>query len=165
MTFQNPMPVAVALTPVISELDNGIIGLLMVERTLAPTGLALPGGFVDVGETHQMAAAREVKEETGLDVMVSKVETYAVRSAVDSNTILMFVETEPVTEKQALAASGSNETARTTFIKHGETKDIVFPLHREVCDQWFDEIDAAQERARIEDVRELSQESVFDGFL
>lgn len=42
--------------------------VVLVERRNPPPGWAIPGGFVDVGETVEAAAVREAKEETGLDV-------------------------------------------------------------------------------------------------
>ena len=51
---------------VIIELEDGRI--VLIERRFAPPGWAIPGGFIDVGETAEEAAVREVREETGLDV-------------------------------------------------------------------------------------------------
>jgi 8-oxo-dGTP diphosphatase len=42
--------------------------VVLVQRKNPPPGWALPGGFVDAGETLETAAIREAKEETGLDV-------------------------------------------------------------------------------------------------
>ncbi len=50
---------------VIIELEGGIV---LIERGNEPFGFALPGGFVDVGESVEDGARREALEETGLDV-------------------------------------------------------------------------------------------------
>lgn len=44
------------------------LGVVLVKRKNPPFGWALPGGFVDYGETCEQAAVREVREETGLRV-------------------------------------------------------------------------------------------------
>lgn len=43
-------------------------GIVLIERKNYPRGLALPGGFVDIGETVEKAAIREMQEEVGLHV-------------------------------------------------------------------------------------------------
>jgi ADP-ribose pyrophosphatase YjhB (NUDIX family) len=52
-------------TDIIIEVDGGII---LIERTNPPYGWALPGGFVDRGESLETAARREAKEETAMDL-------------------------------------------------------------------------------------------------
>ena len=43
-------------------------GVVLIKRKYPPHGWALPGGFVEVGESLEEAAVREGKEETGLDI-------------------------------------------------------------------------------------------------
>ncbi len=60
-TFRNPIPTV----DIIIEIDNKIV---LIERKNPPHGWALPGGFVDYGESYEDAAEREALEETGLIV-------------------------------------------------------------------------------------------------
>lgn len=46
-------------------------GIVLIERKNPPYGWAIPGGFVDVGETLEHAAIREAKEEVCLDVTLT----------------------------------------------------------------------------------------------
>lgn len=61
-TYRNPFP---CVDIVIYEAGRGIV---LIERKNPPYGWALPGGFIDYGESAETAAIREAKEETGVDV-------------------------------------------------------------------------------------------------
>jgi 8-oxo-dGTP diphosphatase len=52
-------------------LEGGGQGVVLVKRSNPPLGWALPGGFVDYGETCEYAAVREMREETGLTVRLT----------------------------------------------------------------------------------------------
>ncbi len=54
-----------ATVDIIIEIGGRIV---LIERKNPPYGWALPGGFVDYGESYEMAALREAFEETGLEV-------------------------------------------------------------------------------------------------
>jgi 8-oxo-dGTP diphosphatase len=72
MGYNNPVP-AVDL---IIEIEGK--GLVLIERRNPPPGWALPGGFVEVGETLEQAAVREAKEETCLDIeLLGQFHTYS----------------------------------------------------------------------------------------
>jgi len=60
-TPRNPVPTV----DIIIEFEGGIV---LVERANPPHGWALPGGFIDYGESAESAAAREALEETGLEL-------------------------------------------------------------------------------------------------
>ena len=58
----------VAADVVIELVDRPGRPVVLVKRRNPPPGWALPGGFVDVGETVEAAAVREAREETGLEI-------------------------------------------------------------------------------------------------
>jgi ADP-ribose pyrophosphatase YjhB (NUDIX family) len=60
--YRSPVP---TVDIIIEYQDQGLV---LVERQKPPYGWALPGGFVEYGETLEEAAVREAKEETGLTV-------------------------------------------------------------------------------------------------
>ena len=62
---RNPFPTV----DIIIEVEGGIV---LIERKNPPHGWAIPGGFVDYGETVEAAAVREAREETGLDVRITR---------------------------------------------------------------------------------------------
>ena len=61
-TYRNPL----LTVDIIIEMPNG--GFVLIERKNPPYGWALPGGFVDYGESLEAAALREAREETGLQL-------------------------------------------------------------------------------------------------
>lgn len=69
---RNPVP---TVDIIIEYRDQGLI---LIERANPPYGWALPGGFVDYGESLETAAVREALEETGLSVtLLGQFHTYS----------------------------------------------------------------------------------------
>jgi len=60
--YRNPFPTV----DIIIEMETG--GIVLIKRKNPPFGWALPGGFVDYGESLESAAVREAEEETSLKV-------------------------------------------------------------------------------------------------
>jgi ADP-ribose pyrophosphatase YjhB (NUDIX family) len=61
---------------IIIEMGEGSI--VLIKRKNIPRGWAIPGGFVEYGESLEEAAVREAREETGLDVkLVRQLHTYS----------------------------------------------------------------------------------------
>jgi len=74
--FRNPVPTV----DIIIELTrkDGKKGIVLIKRKNPPYGWALPGGFVDYGESLEEAAIREAKEETSLEIeLLSQFHTYS----------------------------------------------------------------------------------------
>ncbi|MEE9256301.1 MAG: NUDIX hydrolase [bacterium] len=75
----------------IIEMNGGVV---LIERKNPPPGWALPGGFVDYGESLETAAVREAKEETSLDVeLVRQFHAYSdpARDARQHNATVVFI--------------------------------------------------------------------------
>lgn len=69
--YKNPVPTV----DIIIETNGGIV---LIKRKNPPYGWALPGGFVDYGESLEQAAIREAKEETSLDIeLISQLKAYS----------------------------------------------------------------------------------------
>ena len=75
MSYQNPVPTVDLIIELIHRPNRPI---LLIERLNQPYGWALPGGFVDYGESAETAAQREAKEETGLEVrLIEQFQVYS----------------------------------------------------------------------------------------
>lgn len=54
--------------------DEAFKGIVLIQRLNEPYGIAIPGGFVDIGETVENALVREMKEEVSLDVEIESLQ-------------------------------------------------------------------------------------------
>ncbi len=67
-----PFTTVDAIIEIPASPAGGNDGIVVIERSNPPFGWALPGGFVDYGESLEEAVKREAKEETGLDLIALK---------------------------------------------------------------------------------------------
>jgi len=127
-SYLNPTPVAVAVQPVGR-------GLLVVRRGIPPAHgrLALPGGYIEVGETWQQAVTRELSEEVGLRADPDAVRLFDALSAPDG-TLLIF-GLLPVSAGD-LPESAPNEESMGWQIIEKPT-ELGFDLHTRVANAYF----------------------------
>ena len=75
MTYRNPAPTVDIIIELVHLPHRPI---LLIERHNPPLGWALPGGFIDYGESASAAAQREAEEETGLKVeLIEQFQVYS----------------------------------------------------------------------------------------
>jgi ADP-ribose pyrophosphatase YjhB (NUDIX family) len=129
----NPLPRNPFLTvDAIIEIDNGII---LIKRKNPPPGWAIPGGFVDYGETIEDAVIREAKEETGLDInLVRQFHTYSApkRDPRHHTVSTIFIATasgKPVAADDALEVK--------IFTRDNLPEEIAFD-HRKILEDYFE---------------------------
>jgi 8-oxo-dGTP diphosphatase len=71
MSIKTPFVAVDGIVMLFDSHDN-FKGIVLIERKNPPLGIALPGGFVDIGESCENALVREMKEEISLDVQIIK---------------------------------------------------------------------------------------------
>ena len=119
-TFINPIPVAVLIQPV----DGGV---LTVRRDIEPQRgkLALPGGFVDMGESWQEAAARELYEEAGIQISAATIQIFDAISV--PRNVLLFGVAPPLTAADLPLFEPNAETSERVVVY--EPQPLAFPAH------------------------------------
>ncbi|MCB0084730.1 MAG: NUDIX domain-containing protein [Caldilineaceae bacterium] len=129
MTFRNPLPVAVVLQPV----DGGV---LTVRRTIEPRSgwLALPGGYIDWGETWQEAGAREMWEEAGVHIDPSGLREFKVFSAGNA-TMMVVARATPLTASDLPPFVPNSEASERLILT--APQELAFPLHTEILADFF----------------------------
>jgi ADP-ribose pyrophosphatase YjhB (NUDIX family) len=127
--FRNPIPVSVVLMPV----DRGV---LTIRRAIPPAlgKLALPGGFVNWGETWQEAGAREVLEETGITISPDEL-TLLGASSVAEGVVLIFSVARRRTLEEAAWRTESAEISEIVVVD--KPCELAFSTHTDQLAAFF----------------------------
>lgn len=134
--YNSPNPVSVGLIQV--QDDDGEIKLLGIIRGIPPGvgGTAFPGGFVDKFEDPQVAAAREVLEETGLETNPEDYMCVGSKTN-DRNVSLYFFLNKTIYPKEILSTLTLNSEVLGFNLINKET-EMVFPFHKEQAVKFFE---------------------------
>jgi len=123
----------VSLNGVASEGQR--LGILLIERRNQPRGWALPGGFVDYGESLETAAVREAREETSLEVTL--LEQFYTYSAPDRDPRHHTVTTVFIGRASGTPEARDDARNLQVFRKHELPTDIVFD-HARIIQDYYD---------------------------
>jgi 8-oxo-dGTP pyrophosphatase MutT (NUDIX family) len=137
--WANPIPVNVVLVPIV---DGDRTGLLAIRRAIPPQigKLALVGGFLEEHETWQAGGAREVREETGIEIEADKLDPqWWASSSPKPNRVLMFSLAPPVPIAKLAPFTPDAETSeRGVIYGPGGLEDVfAFSLHVEAAKRYF----------------------------
>jgi ADP-ribose pyrophosphatase YjhB (NUDIX family) len=127
-TFSNPVPTV----DVIIEYEGGIV---LVLRKDPPPGWALPGGFVDYGETVEEAARREAREETNLDL--SGLTLFSVYSDPGRDPRMHTITTVFVATGTGRLKEGDDAARVHVFAPDRLPEDMAFDHGRIIADYRF----------------------------
>jgi ADP-ribose pyrophosphatase YjhB (NUDIX family) len=116
---------------IIIEHEGGIV---LIKRKYEPLGWAIPGGFVDYGESLESAAVREAKEETGLDVSLKR--QFHTYSAPDRDPRKHTITTVYVAAGEGTLGASDDAADAGVFTRDTLPDKIVFD-HRDILEDYF----------------------------
>jgi len=125
-TWRNPL----VTVDIIIELEEGIV---LIKRKNPPHGWALPGGFVDYGESLEEAACREALEETGLQVkLTGQLHSYSE----PGRDPRFHTVTTVFTATASGAPMGADDASEAAIFPQDKIPPLVFD-HGKIMDDYF----------------------------
>lgn len=116
---------------IIIEIGNRIV---LIKRKYPPYGWAIPGGFVDYGETLETAAVREAKEETSLEVTLK--EQFHSYSDPSRDPRRHTISTVFIARGSGVPVAADDAARAELFDKKNLPETIVFD-HRQILEDYF----------------------------
>jgi ADP-ribose pyrophosphatase YjhB (NUDIX family) len=126
-SYRNPL----VTVDIIIDTSDGIV---LIERNNPPPGWALPGGFVDYGESLEAAAVREAREETGLVVRLR--EQFHTYSAPDRDPRHHTVTTVYIANADGMPRGG-DDARRAEVFHESELPTLLAFDHSEILAHYF----------------------------
>lgn len=126
-----PFPTADIL---IRRLKQGREAVVLVHRKNPPRGWAIPGGFIEYGESAEACAVREAAEETGLRVTLTGL--LGVYSAPDRDPRFHTISAVFTAEGEGEARADSDAAEVGVFAADELPREIAFD-HRRVLEDYF----------------------------
>lgn len=115
-------------------IEIGGKGIILIKRKNPPYGWAIPGGFVDYGETLEEAAVREASEETSLKVAL--VRQFHVYSAPDRDPRQHTIATVFIAWGCGIPKAADDAAEVGIFTEDTLPDDIAFD-HRKILEDYF----------------------------
>ena len=139
--YRNPAPTVDLIIEI--EDPHGRPGIVLIKRKNPPFGWALPGGFIEYGESCEDAAVREAYEETSLRVrLVEQLHTY---SAPDRDPRKHTITTVYIARAKGVPRGQDDAREAAVFTRRGLPKPLTFD-HELILSDYF-------KRLRCEAVR------------
>jgi 8-oxo-dGTP diphosphatase len=123
---------------VIIETAPGAV--VLVKRRFPPHGWAIPGGFVEEGETVEQAAAREALEETGL--VVHELTPFGLFSEPGRDPRHHTATMVYLARAEGIPSGGDDAAEARTFDRSTLPADLAFD-HFEILEKYFSRPNAA----------------------
>lgn len=129
--FRNPFPTVDIIIRVETPDKNGIV---LIKRKNPPYGWAIPGGFVDYGESLEHAAVREAEEETTLKVnLIRQFHSYSDPERDPRHHTIATVFIASATG----VPSGRDDAAEAAVFSENEIPEDMAFDHRKIIEDYF----------------------------
>lgn len=113
-------------------------GVVLIRRGFEPFKgwYALPGGFVDIGESVESACTREMKEETGLEIDTDELRLIGVYSDPDRDPRRHTVSVAFLGQANLDKLQAGDDAVSVEVVKDWRDKDIAFDHKKILEDAW-----------------------------